>query len=108
MNGLQKRCNKYINGSDVAAKETKRKGRVDTTCIIVLIFLFHDFDGDDDANDGNDEEEYKEANPALLACRSCRGDSLIRVAKTTGPVRQLTTDSCRLVLTQFRRPSQLR
>ncbi len=57
-----------------------------------------DFDGDDDANDGNDEEEYEEANPALLACRSCRGDSLIRVAKTTGPVRQLTpqtvADSC--------------
>jgi hypothetical protein len=36
----------------------------------------------DNANDNEDDEEYDEANPALLACRSCRGNGLFRIAKT--------------------------
>ena len=45
--------------------------------------MVRDFNAYDGANDREDDEEYEEANPALSACRSCRGNSLIRVAKTT-------------------------
>ena len=47
----------------------------------VLLVVRH-FNANDDANNSEDEEEYEETNPALSACRSCRYDSLFRVAKT--------------------------
>jgi hypothetical protein len=45
--------------------------------------VIHYFNGHDNASGNEDEEEYDEANPALFACRSCRGDSLLRITKTT-------------------------
>jgi hypothetical protein len=59
------------------------------TCniILFLVVALHDFNGYDYANDGEDNEEYEEANPAFSACRSCRGDSLFRIAKTIDTMR---------------------
>jgi hypothetical protein len=84
---LQKGAINTSNGSDVAAIEIiKERERPERTCIIVLFLILRNFNGHDGTNGGKDEEEDDEANPAFSACRSCRGDSLFRVAKTTGPV----------------------
>jgi hypothetical protein len=94
---LAKRCNKYIKRLRCCGhRDNKRTNeRPDRTCIIVLflVIAMHNFNGYDGANDGEDDEEYDEANPALFACRSCRGDSFFRVAKTTRPVRTLPQQS---------------
>jgi hypothetical protein len=51
------------------------------TCSPILLPALQYFNGYDSANDSQDDEEYDEANPTLFACRSCRGDSLFRIAK---------------------------